>query len=281
MRDDVDNFFLLNGKEKVFVYHGQSYKDDGYSFNDALSAKANVFTLSNVNTNKVGKYEVKYTLKYKNIYKELVREVNVVDNDAPIITVDCEDEIYLELNKKFKGCNYNVNDNSDSKNKIKVEVISNIDEKKVGDYTITYKAKDSNNNISSKQIIVHVRKKDDLNYIDVSISKQRLDYYENGKLYLTTPITSGMHDRTPKGEFRVFNKATNTVLKSGTYAMHVKYWIGFKGYKYGFHDASWRKKFGTKDYYTNGSHGCVNTPDDAIEKLYKRVKVGMRVSIHE
>ena len=281
MRDGIVDDFLLNGNKEVIVYHGQSYYDAGYSFNNALASKANISTLSNVNTNRLGTYEVTYTLKYKNVYKSLVREVHVLDDEAPVITIDCDDEIYLEVNKKFKGCNYTVTDNADSKNKIKVDISSTVDERKIGDYTITWKAKDSNNNISTKQVLVHVRTKDELNYIDIDISEQRLNYYENGKIYLTTPITSGMHDRTPKGHFRVFNKATNTVLKSGNYAMFDKYWIGYQGYKYGIHDASWRKKFGTKDYYTNGSHGCVNTPDDAIAVLYKRVKVGMPVHIHE
>ena len=281
IRNNVNDNFLLNGNNRVFISRGQTYKDDGYSFNNALSEKLDVSVLNNVNINKVGKYEVKYTLKYKNYYKSIVREVHVVDNEAPTINVDCDDEIFIEVNKEFKGCNYTINDNNDTKNKIKVDISSNVDTTKIGDYTITYKAKDSNNNSSQKQITVHVRKKDDLNYIEISISKQRLDYYENGKLYLTTPITSGRNNRTPKGNFKVFNKATNTILKSGNYAIPVKYWIGFKGYKYGIHDASWRKKFGTKDYYRNGSHGCVNTPDDAIEKLYKRVKVGMRVTIKD
>ena len=281
IRNKIEDNFLLNGNDKVVILYGQSYYDDGYSFNNGLIEKPNITTLSNVDTQKVGKYEVKYTIQYKNYYKSIVREVNVVDKDSPIISIDCDDEEYLEVNTKFKGCNYIVNDNYDKSNKIKVDVISNLNENKVGDYTITWKAKDSNNNINERKIVVHVRKRDDLNYINISISKQRLDYYENGKLYLTTPITSGKYNKTPKGNFRVFNKATNTILKSGNYAVFVKYWIGFKGYRFGIHDASWRKKFGTKDYYTNGSHGCVNTPDDAVEKLYKRVKVGMPIHIYD
>ena len=227
------------------------------------------------------KYDLTYTINYKNYTKSIKREVNVVDIEPPVINIECDDEIYSVVKEKLNTCHYTVTDNYDSQNNIKVEEISNVDENKVGDYTITIKATDSSDNVSEKNIIVHIRRKNELNYIEVSISKQRLDYYENGKLYLSTPITSGAHNKTPKGSFKVFNKAKNTYLKSGTYTTFVKYWIGFKGYRYGIHDASWRNNFGNMNYYNNGSHGCINTPTNAVKELYSRVKVGMPVYIKD
>ena len=35
------------------------------------------------------------------------------------------------------------------------------------------------------------------------------------------------------------------------------------------HDASWRNVYGGEEYKTNGSHGCINTPYDAVSKLYE------------
>ena len=33
----------------------------------------------------------------------------------------------------------------------------------------------------------------------------------------------------------------------------------------GFHDATWRNRFGGTIYKTNGSHGCINTPFDNMK----------------
>ena len=54
--------------------------------------------------------------------------------------------------------------------------------------------------------------------------------------------------------------------------------MGYGG-GYGLHDASWRKKFGTQDYFYKGSHGCVNMPTVAAKKLYSMIEVGTPVYI--
>lgn len=45
-------------------------------------------------------------------------------------------------------------------------------------------------------------------------------------------------------------------------------------YNVGIHDASWRNgKFGGNIYKTSGSHGCINTPEEVVTKMYEMVKV--------
>ena len=65
------------------------------------------------------------------------------------------------------------------------------------------------------------------------------------------------------------------------YKSFVKYWIGFLGSNYGIHDASWRKKFGGKEYLFNGSHGCVNVPADKAAKLYSLIELGTPIYIRK
>ncbi|MEE3403498.1 MAG: L,D-transpeptidase [Acutalibacteraceae bacterium] len=48
----------------------------------------------------------------------------------------------------------------------------------------------------------------------------------------------------------------------------------------GFHDADWQDGFGGNFYLENGSHGCVNMPDDAVEKLYQLSYVNMPVYVY-
>ena len=71
----------------------------------------------------------------------------------------------------------------------------------------------------------------------------------------------------------MYNKQKNRVLRGPNYRTPVKFWIPVRG-AIGIHDAKWRDEFGGDIYLTDGSHGCVNTPMDAVEKLYEMVEIG-------
>jgi lipoprotein-anchoring transpeptidase ErfK/SrfK len=45
----------------------------------------------------------------------------------------------------------------------------------------------------------------------------------------------------------------------------------------GIHDATWRSNFGGEIYKTNGSHGCINTPYEAMKTLYDKTEIGTPV----
>ena len=67
------------------------------------------------------------------------------------------------------------------------------------------------------------------------------------------------------------------------YELWVDYWLGFSG-AYGIHDACnstdcWRTKFGLSTYIYNGSHGCINTPYNAVKMIYNWARVGTTVYI--
>ena len=65
-----------------------------------------------------------------------------------------------------------------------------------------------------------------------------------------------------------------------TYATPVKYWMPFNG-NIGMHDASWRKEFGGEIYRTNGSHGCINLPEEIAETIYGYVEQGFPVVCYD
>lgn len=117
-------------------------------------------------------------------------------------------------------------------------------------------------------------------YIKVSISKQRLYFYKNYELYLTSNVVTGMrgvHD-TPKGTYKIQYKTRNTYLTGADYRSFVNYWMPFYG-GYGLHDATWRSSFGGDIYKYGGSHGCVNLPLSKAKKIYNNSYAGMRVVI--
>ena len=113
-------------------------------------------------------------------------------------------------------------------------------------------------------------------YIEVDLTNQKLYYYQDGVLEIDTDVVTGNMKRkwnTPEGVFFVYNKQKNRVLRGPNYRTPVKFWIPVRG-AIGIHDAKWRDEFGGDIYLTDGSHGCVNTPMDAVEKLYEMVEIG-------
>ncbi len=116
-------------------------------------------------------------------------------------------------------------------------------------------------------------------YIEVDMGEQMMYYYEKGTCLIQTPIVTGnmMRKRdTPAAVCFIYGKQKNRVLRGPGYASRVKFWMPVKG-GIGIHDASWRKEFGGEIYKTEGSHGCINTPYEAMEKLYERAEIGTPV----
>lgn len=272
--------FELLESDDITIEYGNEFKEPGYSaIIENINLNNDVVIASNLNVNKIGTYDIFYTLNYKNLSKTLVRKVSVIDNQKPIIKILCDEELYVPTNGTIEKCDYEVTDNYDTNLKDKVLVTSNVDTSKNGDYTLTYLVNDSSNNSTTEEVIVHVRDKFELNYIRIFISTQRLEYYENNKLVFETPVTTGKNNYTKTGDFKIRNKVRDTVLRGKDYTSYVKYWMAYDGNNYGIHDASWRKNFGTMDYKTVGSHGCVNLPTNAAEQLFNMVEVGTPVYI--
>ena len=280
-KKQVENGFYLNGKDNITLEYGQKYEEAGFVANiDKKSHIKDVVIDSNINVNKIGDYEINYILKYKSFSKTLTRKVKITDHTFPTLSIGCDTTQYVALNGKMSQCEIKAIDNYYQDITDKIVVDSNLNLKKIGDYKITYTVVDSSNNKVSKTINVHVRKQNELNYIKVTISKQKLEYYVNKKVVFSTPVTTGRHNNKKTGNFKIFNKARNTPLKGADYVSFVQYWMGYGG-GYGLHDASWRRRFGTRDYTINGSHGFINLQSSAAKKLYSMVEVGTPLYIRK
>jgi lipoprotein-anchoring transpeptidase ErfK/SrfK len=279
IKKNIDEGFYLLGETNITLEYGEKYEESGFVANIRNKSHVNdVKVFSNVNINKIGTYEVVYRLDFLKYSKTLKRQITIRDTIIPVIHIDCNTKQYITVNSKFNKCKVTASDNYDNDITDKIIVEDNLDTSKAGDYEIKYTVSDSSNNKTSSSIKVYVRKKSELTYVNVYISKQRLDYYENNKLVLTTPITSGRNNATKLGNYKIRNKARDTNLYGADYVSFVKYWMGYGG-GFGLHDASWRSKFGTMDYKTNGSHGCINMPTKAAKKLYNMIEVGTPVHI--
>ena len=107
-------------------------------------------------------------------------------------------------------------------------------------------------------------------YVEIDLGNQKLYYYADGQLALSTDIVSGAlwgGRKTPPGLYRLNYKAKNVVLRGPDYAAPVRYWMPFNS-GIGMHDASWRSSFGGGIYKSGGSHGCINMPTASAKALY-------------
>jgi lipoprotein-anchoring transpeptidase ErfK/SrfK len=119
----------------------------------------------------------------------------------------------------------------------------------------------------------------------VSITHQHLWMCAGPRVAYNSPVTTGAvalpYASTPTGTYQIQPKITNTTLTllDGE-GFAVKYWIPFDGPLFGFHDSSWQKfPYGSAQYRTEGSHGCIHTPLAAIAFLYHWAAVGTSVVI--
>lgn len=123
-------------------------------------------------------------------------------------------------------------------------------------------------------------------YVEIDISRQKVWMYYNSECILETNCVTGnaKNHNTPSGLFYLTYKTTNTYLEgyndNGTrYKSFVNYWMPFNG-GIGMHDASWRSKFGSSIYKTNGSHGCINLPYNAAKTIYEYIDSSMPIIVY-
>ena len=119
-------------------------------------------------------------------------------------------------------------------------------------------------------------------YVEVSVQAQHLWFYKNGHLITEGDVVTGMPvsgRETTKGCFPLAYKESPSVLKGAGYTQPVTYWMPFFEGE-GLHDAAWRSAFGGTIYQYDGSHGCVNMPYSAAEKLFGMIASGTPVIVY-
>ena len=118
-------------------------------------------------------------------------------------------------------------------------------------------------------------------YIECDFGQQHIYVYVDGELVMDSDCVSGgisNNCKTPGGVYTILYTKTPAVLIGDDYETPVKYWMPFIGeLGIGFHDATWRGSFGGDIYKNSGSHGCVNLPLSAAEKLFNIAYEGMPV----
>lgn len=180
---------------------------------------------------------------------------------------------------------------SDNSGKVKISIPDpEINYDKAGKYAIKAIATDPSGNTAEAETYVIVQEPKygaEGTYVYVSISKQHLTYFVNGKPDMDCPVVTGNagNHSTPKGTFRLIYKSRNQKLKGredngDEYESFVNYWMAFIGSAYGLHDATWRSNFGGNIYQGAGSHGCVNMPYKSAGELYGKIEPGTPILVY-
>ncbi|OGC98633.1 hypothetical protein A2W16_02385 [Candidatus Amesbacteria bacterium RBG_16_48_31] len=106
-------------------------------------------------------------------------------------------------------------------------------------------------------------------WIEVDLGRQKLIAHDGDQIFLESLISSGLGNRTPVGEYRIWYKIRSTKMEGGNrltksyyYLPNVPYAMFFFG-SYGIHGTYWHNNFGNRM-----SHGCVNAPTPIAEKLF-------------
>lgn len=109
----------------------------------------------------------------------------------------------------------------------------------------------------------------DEKWIEIDLGHQKLIAHQGNTIFLESLISSGLWNKTPVGEYRIWYKARSLKMEGGIkgtksyyYLPNVPYAMFFKG-DYGIHGTYWHSNFGTRM-----SHGCVNSPTVIAEKLF-------------
>ena len=125
-------------------------------------------------------------------------------------------------------------------------------------------------------------------YIEVDISQQQMYLFENGSLIHRFQISSGLYYPTPRGQFKILNKATNAYSK--IYNVWMPYWMAFyyspiiKAY-FGIHELPYSVRNGEKiqrpPEFIGSPHtgGCIALGLNDSQKVYNFAEPGMPVIV--
>lgn len=213
----------LIGEKEIIIPLNEKYTEEGAKLNILKKDYSKKITLTGeVDSSKVGTYEIKYSFKTKYLKKsvEEKRTIKVVDTIPPEITLKGKKEytIYFTDSKEanYKENGYIATDNYDGDITSQVGVIDEVDYKTKGKYKIIYKVKDSSGNETSTERIINVKKKvvsavtsgtgrgipilmyhffyseealeqaKDNNYLEIKLFEEQIKYLKDNNYYFPT-----------------------------------------------------------------------------------------------
>jgi hypothetical protein len=199
----------LTGNATVSVEAGSTFTDAGATAVDNYDATASVVVTGTVNTSALGTYTLTYTsTDAAGNTASVTRTVTVVDTTAPVITLNGNATITVQINEAYTELNATATDNLDAT--VTVTVSGTVDTATVGAYTMTYTATDAAGNTSTLTRTVNVSdtppRLSTLVTENYTMSIRTYYKYTNAEVFilLYTPV-SGQTTLRPFTKIVVFN----------------------------------------------------------------------------
>lgn len=148
----------LSGSDSIIMNLGDDYLEPGYKAYDKNDNDVTdlVEVTNNVDTSKIGEYEVLYSIGSIN----KVRYVTVAKSiDDTLIYLNGKVNMYLEVGEKYTEPGYEAYDSTGENLTSKVKVTGSVNTNKVGTYELTYSVVNSRNvTVTKKRTITVVEK---------------------------------------------------------------------------------------------------------------------------
>jgi len=219
---NVTNYLILNGEKTIKIYQGSDYIEPGYNAYNSKDENLNsqVTIKSNLNTFKIGEYEITYTLEdITQTRKIIVTEKPKEQTYIYLNSIDNDINIYIRINEKYVEPGYTVFSSSESNLTEKVKITGNVDTSKKGSYKLVYTVVNSDNvSISTTRTVIVMDSEISLTLNNESYTNDNVlinvrvvdEYYDYMILPDNTKITSTNHSYqvTTNGKytFTVYNK---------------------------------------------------------------------------
>ena len=136
----------LNGEKNITLNYNEEYKEEGATAKYLFKEIKDINISGEVDTSKVGKYEIKYEASYSFVKSSIIRTIEVVDKKEPTIELTGNTSIKIYTGNEYKESGYKATDEYDGDLTEKVTVNNTVDINKAGKYTITYEVEDSSGN---------------------------------------------------------------------------------------------------------------------------------------
>ena len=145
----------LKGEPEITLEYGSAYADagaDGFYRGKLFMKKGKPVELSidnPVDPAKVGTYTITYSAEKWNRTATATRKVEIVDTQAPTLTLQGDAEMTITKGKTFQEPGFTASDGYDGDLREKVMVSGQVDADTAGEYTLTYTVADSSGNSAS------------------------------------------------------------------------------------------------------------------------------------
>lgn len=167
------------------------------------------------------------------------------------------------------------------------DLINEIDTLDIREFVLIYGEVGDSYLVQSRDKVGYVSKKSitlmEKDAAVVDIGNQEMRIYSGTDLKVSTPVVTGTIDtyrKSDEGLFTIrvkYHPVKEFDISPGYKVKGVLYYNGGEG----IHTANnWRSEYGGDIALKNGSHGCINTPDDKFEELFEYMDIGEYVLVY-